>query len=232
MDNRINLLSRIPLAIRPRLISALLIFTSNTHKLILVLMLSGLKKKRRLNGFTIVELLIVIVVISILASITVVSFNNVQKSARDAIRKTDLNNISKTLNIHAISNNGDMFGHDSGCGAGGNGSGWWYSTEEHYNNMSTRDCLVQAGFSQVANINDPSGCYGGAGEQCIGKPRYMVIHCSVDGVNRGYLLAQLETEDQDTTFTDSLCDSGTSPGFVAINAWDTDYGINYKVRLY
>jgi prepilin-type N-terminal cleavage/methylation domain-containing protein len=42
------------------------------------------------QGFTIVELLVVIVVISILASITVVAFNGVQQRAIEAVARADL----------------------------------------------------------------------------------------------------------------------------------------------
>ncbi len=52
------------------------------------------------KGFTIVELLIVIVVIAILAAITVVAFNGVQQRARDSIRKSDLANLEKALELH------------------------------------------------------------------------------------------------------------------------------------
>lgn len=49
------------------------------------------------SGFTIVELLIVIVVIAILAAITVVAFNGVQSSAVEASLKSDLRNAATTL---------------------------------------------------------------------------------------------------------------------------------------
>ncbi len=42
------------------------------------------------QGFTIVELLVVIVVISILASVTVVAFNGVQQRAIEAVARADL----------------------------------------------------------------------------------------------------------------------------------------------
>jgi prepilin-type N-terminal cleavage/methylation domain-containing protein len=56
---------------------------------------SGLSTRR--TGFTIVELLIVIVVIGILAAISIVAFNGVQARSRDARRVSDLNNIAKAL---------------------------------------------------------------------------------------------------------------------------------------
>ena len=43
--------------------------------------------RKKQTGFTIVELLIVIVVIGILAAITIVAFNGVQQRARDAQRR-------------------------------------------------------------------------------------------------------------------------------------------------
>ena len=47
--------------------------------------------KNKSKGFTIVELLIVIVVIGILATLVIVTFTGIQQKARDSKRKTDLN---------------------------------------------------------------------------------------------------------------------------------------------
>lgn len=46
--------------------------------------------KRSQSGFTIVELLIVIVVIAILAAITIAAYNGIQQRARDSAAKSDL----------------------------------------------------------------------------------------------------------------------------------------------
>lgn len=54
---------------------------------------SGLKKP----GFTIVELLIVIVVIAILASITIVAYSGIQTRAHDAQRLSVMNSLKKSL---------------------------------------------------------------------------------------------------------------------------------------
>lgn len=52
------------------------------------------------SGFTIVELIVVIVVIAILATITLVVYNGVQARSRDARRKTDIANITKAMELY------------------------------------------------------------------------------------------------------------------------------------
>lgn len=57
----------------------------------------------RQKGFTIVELLIVIVVIAILAAITIIAYNGIQKRANDAAIQSDLKNIATALsNYNAL----------------------------------------------------------------------------------------------------------------------------------
>lgn len=52
------------------------------------------------SGFTIVELLIVIVVIGILAAISIVAYNNVAAKARDSQRLQDVATINKALDMY------------------------------------------------------------------------------------------------------------------------------------
>lgn len=52
---------------------------------------------KKMGGFTIVELLIVIVVIGILAAITIVAFNGVQNRANDTAIRSDLKNIASII---------------------------------------------------------------------------------------------------------------------------------------
>lgn len=62
----------------------------------------GIHKKQ--GGFTIVELLIVIVVIAILASITIVAYNGIQGRSRDAQRVQDMQSIVKSLELYKATN--------------------------------------------------------------------------------------------------------------------------------
>ncbi|MFZ2836066.1 MAG: prepilin-type N-terminal cleavage/methylation domain-containing protein [Candidatus Saccharimonadales bacterium] len=52
------------------------------------------------KGFTIVELLIVIVIIGILAAITVVAYNGIQNRANDAAVQSNLDAIGKQIRLH------------------------------------------------------------------------------------------------------------------------------------
>lgn len=61
-------------------------------------------KKAASKGFTIVELLIVIVVIGILAALVVVTYNGIQQKARDTERKTDINAMHGQLEAYQAQN--------------------------------------------------------------------------------------------------------------------------------
>jgi prepilin-type N-terminal cleavage/methylation domain-containing protein len=60
--------------------------------------------RTRESGFTIIELLIVIVVIGILAGLVLNVFTGIQEDARDAERKTDLEAVEGHLEAYAAKN--------------------------------------------------------------------------------------------------------------------------------
>lgn len=59
---------------------------------------------RNKQGFTIVELLIVIVVIAILAAITIVSYTGVQRQAQLASVQSGLSNFGKKMELYKVEN--------------------------------------------------------------------------------------------------------------------------------
>lgn len=63
-------------------------------------------KKTSQSGFTIVELLIVIVVIGILAALVIVTFSGIQQKARDTKRQTDVKAMHSQLEAFFAQNGG------------------------------------------------------------------------------------------------------------------------------
>lgn len=62
------------------------------------------QQKQKNNGFTIVELLIVIIVIGILAAIVIVAYNGVTNRANDAAIQSDLQGLYKKIYAYDIQN--------------------------------------------------------------------------------------------------------------------------------
>ena len=86
------------------------------------------------KGFTLIELLVVIVIIGLLASIVMISMNNVRKKARDAKRKSDITQIQKALALYYDNHGGypseDWCDSSTGSCAGGcpcGGTDWDYA---------------------------------------------------------------------------------------------------------
>lgn len=61
-----------------------------------------MKSTSSLRGFTIVELLIVIVVIAILAAISIVAYNGIQNRANDSAVESDIATLQKKMEIFKI----------------------------------------------------------------------------------------------------------------------------------
>lgn len=61
------------------------------------------------RGFTIVELLIVIVVIAILAAVTVVAYTGVQNRAHDTAVQNDLETIAKKFELYKIDSSAGLY---------------------------------------------------------------------------------------------------------------------------
>lgn len=115
--------------------------------------------KYKQTGFTIVELLIVIVVIGILAAITIVAYNGVQSRARDAQRRSDISTITKALELYYIDNGN----YPPGSGSTTLNASWSTTADPSWQNLAT---LLKPHISKLpadptstpnANVQVPNG---------------------------------------------------------------------------
>jgi len=84
-------------------------------------------------GFTIVELLIVIVVIAILAAISIVAYNGIQQRARDTQRSSDISGIVKGLELYYIDKG--TYPIVGGSTSSGMNSGWATTADASWQNL-------------------------------------------------------------------------------------------------
>lgn len=107
------------------------------------------------RGFTIVELLIVIVVIAILAAITIVAFNGVQQRARDTQRLADIKTIVKALELYKTTT-----GTYPNAVGTPNASGWEVSTTGSAPTNFLSALVSSTGVSKIpvdpTNTGDPA----------------------------------------------------------------------------
>lgn len=101
------------------------------------------------SGFTIIELLIVIVVIGILAAITIIAYNGVQIRARDATRKADIAAIQKYVELY-IADNGTPPDTVSACWAA---RSLLTSGCEAFNSLRDISKYVQSGKLPIDPLN-------------------------------------------------------------------------------
>ena len=83
---------------------------------------------RRLRGFTLVELLVVIGIIALLISILLPSLNAARKSARDVQCASNMRQLSLALMMYAVEHKGS-FPPNMNFGAGVPGYAYWYDAD-------------------------------------------------------------------------------------------------------
>lgn len=153
-----------------------------------------MKKSR--SGFTIVELLIVIVVIAILAAITIVAYRGIQARARDSQRKQDVTTIRKALELYYI----DQGVYPNGqCLASCKINPTWSTTSD--GSWATLEALLVPRYlsklptDPMASTSTPAGISGGFNYDYTAPGSW----CSV-AVGQMYLLSyRLENSAQEHT---------------------------------
>lgn len=186
--------------------------------------------KRR--GFTIVELIVIIVIIGILAGIVAMVWPNYLKQTHDSERRSDVQQIASALDVYALQKN-SLMSTGSGCGKNNNGNGWVNrsGTAEYVKSIMT--CLQEIEAIAGDPVIDPSGCIYDSGGVCSAPVRaYMKATCQKSGTTITYVMAHLETEPRIDSEVDALCDNGTVSGFDATTQkWGSLYGMNYYVKV-
>lgn len=155
-------------------------------------------QENRSRGFTIVELLIVIVIIGILAALVIVAYNGVQQRAVNASRVASAKEVQKLLNAY-VAQEGKYPGSNACIGVGytdwdGDGSLDCY----HSNNIYHPQAAVDTQLRKVASIpkvetSDAKATSGGYtfrgylyayGGTVDGQPGRYVVYYYLNGTNQ------------------------------------------------
>jgi general secretion pathway protein G len=156
----------------------------------------------RRHGFTIVELLVVIVVIAILAAITIVAFNGIQARARDSQRKSDVKVIAKALEMYYI----DKGNYPSAGPSTAIGNGWATTADTSWDALGVKlkPYLAKLPYDPIStpdvNVRSTSGTYDYA---------YMSYsYCGTTGYQMYLLVYRLEGANQENSLSGD-CPVGT-----------------------
>jgi prepilin-type N-terminal cleavage/methylation domain-containing protein len=148
------------------------------------------------SGFTIVELLVVIITIGILATITVVSYNGVQARSRDTRRRTDVANIIKAMELY-YSDNNSYPAPTTNTGSAIN-NGWYSSGDSSWSKLSTLLLGSQAiDAVPVDPINTPSGVPSAGGRVYAMYVNYMGGYCGSTTGQMYMIVYKLEASAQE-----------------------------------
>lgn len=128
------------------------------------------------EGFTIVELLIVVVVISILAAITVVSYVGFQERAKRSSIQADMKNFSTKIEIARVESSDSLYPsiptistdiHATKSVYAANTNNWWYCVSPdrsqyaigvRYSGASGYIQSSASGLETVTNVGDSPTC--------------------------------------------------------------------------
>ena len=150
-------------------------------------------------GFTIVELLIVIVVIGILAAITIIAYNGIQDRAKFTQQAVDIDKVGKAIKLWEAENGKSM--GESGYGYNGLGLGNFYTNAGAYPSPSLFGMLQNAGYLPAS--------FNTAGVNST----IMLTPCTTLTDNRWVVLATFNPAPP-TSVSDQITASGCNSGYI------------------
>ena len=156
-----------------------------------------MNRKKVLQGFTLVELLVVISIISILATVMLNAFRSSQWRSRDAARKSDLEQVGKAL---------EMFYSDHGFyppGSGGKIGACPYSSSD------SSDC-TWGGVGDAGKMTDGETVYF---RKLPSDPSgYSYFYRTIKNQQAYQLYAHLENTEDQNCINDGCTDTGLPAG--------------------
>ncbi len=126
--------------------------------------------QRKESGFTIVELLIVIVVIGILAALVITTFSGVQKKARDTERQTDIKALHGQVEAYYAQkgNYPTLANMQDNAWVSGNLKGLDTESAHDPKGGAGNNITAAAGNNQYAYAVTPANCDNTSGNECTG----------------------------------------------------------------
>lgn len=178
--------------------------------------------KKSVGGFTIVELLIVIVVIAILATITAVTYSGIQARVSDSVMRQSIDKIEKALLAYTIDHGVMKTGNDQAtivhtpgeirC-EDGSGTGWMnvlFTAGDTYR-CNSEQLLVAAGYlpqgymqKLPANKNTTQG-------ESWNRRSVMLYRCEARSQYILFYSLQAPTVDDETTYTSFISSLAQAP---------------------
>ncbi len=157
------------------------------------------------KGFTIVELLIVIVVIGVLAAISIVAYNGIQQTARDAQRKSDIANIVKALELY-YNDKGVYPGTPNETGGSTSiNSGWSTTADSSWQNLVTaldpymkgigRDPISTPGVGVTSGTGYNYAYFASTSSYCGAAPyqMYILVYRFENTPRKGFMSGECPT---------------------------------------
>lgn len=169
---------------------------------------------KKMYGFTVVELVVVIVIIGILATISALQFSGVMQNSRDTERKTDINAIASQIEQYYSRNGGypsrenlnnSSFRSGNRLSSGGNNS--WFVDPSNKSNTTLSS--TSSPTNTYSYIPQPDGCASptdGSGSQSG----------TINPCKTYTLIARLEVLDDDDK--DSVLSNSTASYYAKRNA--------------